>query len=178
MHRPDEFSAAYHLGLSLQAGRVTLEDLAAGLQLLEPMCVTECAKRPDRAEIVVPALNASIDASAELVGDGVAFTQAAREFHDLIVSFTPNATIRYAVRSYVACGLHKKKPGPRPSPAEASTRPKARPKTPSTHTAASSRRSPTGALPKPNDSPDPTSRQPRRSSSTASATPSSTHQRR
>ncbi|HET8993409.1 MAG TPA: FCD domain-containing protein [Rhodococcus sp. (in: high G+C Gram-positive bacteria)] len=102
VHRPDEFSAAYHLGLSLQAGRVTLEDLAAGLQLLEPMCVTECAKRPDRAEIVVPALNASIDASAELVGDGVAFTQAAREFHDLIVSFTPNATIRYAVRSYVA----------------------------------------------------------------------------
>ncbi|MFZ2172773.1 MAG: FCD domain-containing protein, partial [Rhodococcus sp. (in: high G+C Gram-positive bacteria)] len=32
----------------------------------------------------------------------VAFTQTAREFHDLIVSFTPNATIRYAVRSYVA----------------------------------------------------------------------------
>ena len=33
VHRPDESSAAYHLGLALQARRVTLGDLAAGLQL-------------------------------------------------------------------------------------------------------------------------------------------------
>jgi len=38
VHRPNESSAAYHLGLSLQAGRVTIGDLAAGLQLLEPLC--------------------------------------------------------------------------------------------------------------------------------------------
>jgi len=31
VHRPDESSAAYHLGLALQARRVPLGDLAAGL---------------------------------------------------------------------------------------------------------------------------------------------------
>ena len=102
VHRPDEWSAAYHLGLALQGAQVTLRDLAVGLQMLEPTCAAECAKRPDRVEVVVPALNAAIDASAELVEDGVAFTQSAREFHDLVVSFTPNVTVRYVVSSLVA----------------------------------------------------------------------------
>lgn len=101
VHRPNESSAAYHLGLALQGAQVTLADLAASLQMLEPLCAAECASRPDRAEVVVPALNASIEASAELVGDGVAFTHAAREFHDLVVSFTPKATVRYVVSSLV-----------------------------------------------------------------------------
>src|ERR1700761_8452202 len=34
VHRPDEASAAYHLGLALQGRRVNLGDLAAGLRLL------------------------------------------------------------------------------------------------------------------------------------------------
>ncbi|AYJ50366.1 FadR/GntR family transcriptional regulator [Rhodococcus sp. P1Y] len=102
VHRPDEFSAAYHLGLSLQAGRVTLNDLAVGLQTLEPMCAAACAQRPDRNAIVVPALTAAIEESSHQLGDGVAFTHSSREFHDLVVSFTPNASIRYAVSSYVA----------------------------------------------------------------------------
>ena len=45
VHRPDESSAAYHLGLALQGARVTLGDLTAGLQLLEPLCAAECARR-------------------------------------------------------------------------------------------------------------------------------------
>ncbi|WP_026402028.1 FadR/GntR family transcriptional regulator [Actinomadura rifamycini] len=102
VHRPDGASAAYHLGLVLQGGRVTLRDLAEGLQTLEPMCAAECARRPDRGEAVVPALTANIDASRALVGDGLAFTRTAREFHDLLVSFTPNATVRYIVSSLVA----------------------------------------------------------------------------
>jgi GntR family transcriptional repressor for pyruvate dehydrogenase complex len=102
VHRPDESSAAYHMGLALQGGRVTLGDLAAGLQMLEPMCAAECARRPDRLDEVVPALSANIEASAEQVGDGVAFTHAARDFHDLVVAFTPNATVRYVVSSLVA----------------------------------------------------------------------------
>jgi len=102
VHRPDESSAAYHLGLALQARQVTLGDLAAGLRLLEPQCAAECARRPDRAEVVVPALVANIDTSAGLTGDGVAFTQAAREFHDMLVAFTPNATVRHVVGSLVA----------------------------------------------------------------------------
>ncbi|WP_067862890.1 FadR/GntR family transcriptional regulator [Nocardia shimofusensis] len=102
VHRPDESSAAYHLGLALQGARVTLGDLAAGLRMLEPTCAAECARRDDRAEAVIPALVESIDRSAELLDDGVAFTHAAREFHDLIVSFTPNQTVRYVVSTLVA----------------------------------------------------------------------------
>lgn len=101
VHRPDESSAAYHLGLALQARKVTLADLADGLQLLEPLCPAQCARRPDRAESVVPALTAAIDKSAEVTGDGVAFTRTAREFHDLLVAFTPNATLRHVVGSLV-----------------------------------------------------------------------------
>jgi DNA-binding FadR family transcriptional regulator len=101
VHRPDESSAAYHLGLALQGARVTLGDLAAALQMLEPLCAAECARRPDRAEVVVPALEANIHACEEVVGDGVAFTRTAREFHDLVVAFTPNATVRCVVSSLV-----------------------------------------------------------------------------
>jgi DNA-binding FadR family transcriptional regulator len=102
VHRPDESSAAYHLGLALQARRVTLGDLAAGLRLLEPLCPAECARRTDRTQVVVPALAANIEISAGLTKDGVAFTRAAREFHDMLVAFTPNATIRHVVGSLVA----------------------------------------------------------------------------
>src|SRR5262249_23753351 len=72
--RPDESSVAYHLGLALQGGRVTLGDLAAGLQLLEPLCAAECARRPDRADAVVPVLRDNVEKAAGLMSDGVAFT--------------------------------------------------------------------------------------------------------
>ncbi|KAA9159795.1 FadR family transcriptional regulator [Amycolatopsis acidicola] len=101
VHRPDEWSAAYHLGLALQGARVTLGDLAASLRMLEPLCAAECARREDRAETVVPALTANIEASLAVVGDGVAFTQTAREFHELVVEHTPTATVRYVIRSLV-----------------------------------------------------------------------------
>jgi GntR family transcriptional regulator, transcriptional repressor for pyruvate dehydrogenase complex len=102
VHRPDESSAAYHLGLALEARRVTLGDLAAGLRVLEPLCAEECARRSDRDDEVMPALTANLKASAQLTGDGVAFTRAAREFHDLLVASNPNATIRHVVGSLVA----------------------------------------------------------------------------
>jgi DNA-binding FadR family transcriptional regulator len=102
IHRPDASSAAYHLGLALQGGRVTLGDLAAGLQQLEPLCAAACAGRDDRADAVVPALRANLDASAALVGAGPDFTHTARQFHDLIVASAPNATMRLLVGSLVA----------------------------------------------------------------------------
>ncbi|MEU8896056.1 FCD domain-containing protein [Nocardia sp. NPDC048505] len=102
VHRPNESSAAYHLGLALQGARVTLGDLASGLRTLEPMCAAECARREDRAEVVVPALEANIAACTALIGEGIEFTHTAREFHDLVVSFHPNATLRYVVSSLVA----------------------------------------------------------------------------
>jgi DNA-binding FadR family transcriptional regulator len=102
VHRPDQASSAYHLGLLLQGAGVTLGDLAEGLQRLEPLCAGEVARRPDRATAVVPVLTANVDASADAVSDGVAFTRISREFHDLVVAFTPNDTVRYVVRSLVA----------------------------------------------------------------------------
>lgn len=102
VHRPDQSSAAYHLGLVLQGARVTLGDLAQGLLKLEPLCAAEVARRPDRMTTAIPALTANVTACADAVADGVAFTRIAREFHDLVVAFTPNDTIRYVVRSLVA----------------------------------------------------------------------------
>ncbi|WP_319447791.1 MULTISPECIES: FadR/GntR family transcriptional regulator [unclassified Mycobacterium] len=102
VHRPDQSSGAYHLGLVLQGAGVTLGDLAEGLRQLEPLCAGEVARRADRMTAVVPALIANVDAAAEAVSDGVTFTRIAREFHDLVVVFTPNDTIRHVVRSLVA----------------------------------------------------------------------------
>jgi DNA-binding FadR family transcriptional regulator len=127
VHRPDQASGAYHLGLLLQGARVTLGDLAQGLLLLEPLCAGEVARRTDRATAVVPALTANVDASADAVSDGVAFTRIAREFHDLVVAFTPNDTMRYVVRSLVALwsaqeqqwAATRTKRGEYPSPAAA-----------------------------------------------------------
>jgi GntR family transcriptional regulator, transcriptional repressor for pyruvate dehydrogenase complex len=102
IHRPDRSSGAYHLGLVLQGAGVTLGDLAEGLRLMEPLCAAEVARRADRATAVVPVLMANVEASADVVSDGVAFTRVAREFHDLVVGFTPNETVRHVVRSLVA----------------------------------------------------------------------------
>lgn len=102
VHRPDQSSAAYHLGLVLQGASVTLGDLAEGLLQLEPQCAAAVARRSDRLTAVVPVLTANVEASANVVSDGVAFTRIAREFHDLVVAFTPNDTVRYVVRSLVA----------------------------------------------------------------------------
>jgi len=127
VHRPDQTSGAYHLGLVLQGAGVTLGDLAEGLLQLEPLAAAEVARRPDRMAVVIPALTANVDASADAVSDGIAFTRIAREFHDLVVAFTPNDTIRHVVRSLVklwsaqeqqwAAAVTRR--GEYPSPAEA-----------------------------------------------------------
>jgi GntR family transcriptional regulator, transcriptional repressor for pyruvate dehydrogenase complex len=70
--------------------------------LIEPLCAAECARRPDRAETVVPPLTANLEVSAGLTGDGSAFTKAARQFHDMLVELNPNATIRHVAGSLVA----------------------------------------------------------------------------
>jgi GntR family transcriptional regulator, transcriptional repressor for pyruvate dehydrogenase complex len=101
IHRPDETSAAYHIGLALQSSRITLGDLAGGLLLLEPLCAAACAQREDRLEAIVPALRANLEESAEVVDEGPAFTRTARCFHELVVDATPNSTTRFVVGSLV-----------------------------------------------------------------------------
>lgn len=105
VHQPDETSAAYHLGLVLQGGRVGLGDLARAIQLLEPMCAAACARREDRATEVVPLLTANVEACATLVNSGKEFADVAREFHRLVVALVGNATIRHVVGSLVTLWL-------------------------------------------------------------------------
>jgi DNA-binding FadR family transcriptional regulator len=38
-------------------------------------------------------------ASEDCIDDGAAFTRASREFHDVVVGFDPNATLRVVVKS-------------------------------------------------------------------------------
>lgn len=46
IHRPEGVSAAYHIGLALQAAGATLRDLAQGLLKLEPAMAARCGTRP------------------------------------------------------------------------------------------------------------------------------------
>src|SRR6201982_2052619 len=56
VHAPAKTSAAYLLGLLLQSDYVPLADLGTALQELEPACAALAARRPDRADTLVPAL--------------------------------------------------------------------------------------------------------------------------
>lgn len=102
IHPPGWASAAYALGLSLQGQGLTVNDLAGALRTMEPLCVAECAKRDDRADTVVPALEANIEASEQSLGEGADFTAVARNFHDILGDWTPNPTLRLVMRSLVA----------------------------------------------------------------------------
>jgi DNA-binding FadR family transcriptional regulator len=99
VHAPDIGTAGYALGLTLQAMQVRVPDLGATLAILEPICVAQCARRPDRAETVVPRLRELLAASEPLLDDGPAFTRASREFHDALADFTPVETMRVVVKS-------------------------------------------------------------------------------
>lgn len=93
VHSPSVATAAYMMGLVLQAEQTTLKDLSAALTVLEPACAALCARRPDRATTVMPALREILDQSAELVDDAGAFATTARAFHTTLVRGCGNATI-------------------------------------------------------------------------------------
>lgn len=99
VHAPDIGTAGYALGLTLQAMRVTAPDLGAALATLEPLCAAHCAGRSDRKRVVVPRLTELLAESEHHIGDGAAFTRSSREFHDTIVDFEPDVTLRVVVKS-------------------------------------------------------------------------------
>jgi GntR family transcriptional repressor for pyruvate dehydrogenase complex len=99
VHAPDIGTAGYALGLALQAMQVKVPDLGAALVTLEPLCVAHCAQRSDRRRAVLPRLRELLAASERCRDDGAAFTRASREFHDALVGFEPNATLRVVVKS-------------------------------------------------------------------------------
>jgi GntR family transcriptional repressor for pyruvate dehydrogenase complex len=99
VHSPDIATAGYALGITLQAMQVPVADVGAALATLEPLCASLCAARPDRRRNVVPLLRASLEASRAVIDDGPAFTRSSREFHDLMVTLVPNATLRVLTKS-------------------------------------------------------------------------------
>jgi DNA-binding FadR family transcriptional regulator len=99
VHAPDIGTAGYALGLTLQSMQVKAIDLGEALAVLEPLCAARCAQRKDRHETVVPRLRELLATSEACIDDGVAFTKASREFHDTLVGFETNATLRVVVKS-------------------------------------------------------------------------------
>jgi GntR family transcriptional repressor for pyruvate dehydrogenase complex len=99
VHAPDIGTAGYALGLTLQAMQVRVPDLGVALATLEPLCASHCAQRSDRGRAVVPQLEKLLAESDRCLDDGAAFTRASREFHDTLVGFEPNATLRVVVKS-------------------------------------------------------------------------------
>lgn len=99
VHAPDIGTAGYALGLTLQAMQVKVPDLGAALATLEPQSAARCAERTDREKAVVPRLEELLAECDDRIGDGAAFTRASREFHDVLVGFDPNATLRVVVES-------------------------------------------------------------------------------
>ncbi|OCB11325.1 FadR/GntR family transcriptional regulator, partial [Mycobacterium intracellulare] len=99
VHAPAKTSAAYMLGLLLQSESVEVADLGMALQELEPACAALAARRPDRAETLVPDLTRINESMAEHLEDGRRFTEIGREFHDLVVRGCGNHTIIAVVGS-------------------------------------------------------------------------------
>lgn len=94
--RPTVDTAAYHLGLVLQGSGVDLRDLASARHLLEPLCVSLAAERPD-AEEVAAHLEELVDDSEALMGDGAAFTTSLLRFHEELLAACQNKTLQILV---------------------------------------------------------------------------------
>jgi GntR family transcriptional regulator, transcriptional repressor for pyruvate dehydrogenase complex len=93
IHSPKAKTAAYMLGMVLQAGHVPLTDLAEALLEFEPACAAKAAESADRVSKLVPVLVGLNAELAERLGDGPAFTLLARRFHDAVVQGCGNATM-------------------------------------------------------------------------------------
>jgi GntR family transcriptional repressor for pyruvate dehydrogenase complex len=96
VRRPTPASAAYHLGLSLQAAGADIKDLAAARQLLEPLCASLAAQRPDCKEVAAR-LDALNDEGEALIGQGAAFTASLLRFHAELVEASESVTLRILV---------------------------------------------------------------------------------
>jgi DNA-binding FadR family transcriptional regulator len=93
VHLPSARGVAYMVSLVLQSRQTPIDDVGAALLELEPLCAAICAGRPDRAETVVPALEAITERQAEALNDATAFNRAAREYHETIVAQCGNETM-------------------------------------------------------------------------------------
>jgi DNA-binding FadR family transcriptional regulator len=94
VHAPTQEAVAYSLSLVLRSSRVLVSDVTDAWGGLEALCAAACARRPDRAEAVVPALREVHEASlAALSGPGTAFEQLMAGFHALLAERCGNQTL-------------------------------------------------------------------------------------
>ena len=93
VHRPKPSNTAHMLALVLEVRDVTLGDVSAARERLEPMCAAICAERADRAETVLPVLDALQEEAERCVHDEEAFTHSCLAFHREIVNRCGNQTM-------------------------------------------------------------------------------------
>lgn len=94
VHLPTADRVAYMVGLVLQSQQTQLHDVGQSLRLLEPLCASLCAERPDRGDELVPRLREIVEAQAGLVGGDIsAYNREARRFHTEIVAQCGNGTM-------------------------------------------------------------------------------------
>ncbi len=93
VHLPTAESAGYSLALSMTAAGTTIGDVAEALLVLEPMCAVACAQREDRAEQLVPRLDALNKEYETAIEDGIAAIALSRDFHEAIVDGCGNPAI-------------------------------------------------------------------------------------
>ena len=102
VQRPTVDAIAWTLGLVLQARQVSVADVARTVCMIEPACAAMCARRSDRAEVVVPALRGHVVQARAVVHDGVAFARAARQWDDAIVERCGNRTMQLVAGAITA----------------------------------------------------------------------------
>ncbi|SHH03954.1 transcriptional regulator, GntR family [Jatrophihabitans endophyticus] len=102
IHLPDGGSVSHAIGMTLQAERVHLRDVGELLANLEPQCAASCAGHPATRAALATQFEENLARAAASLGNGPAFTHWSRQFHDLVVASTPQATTRLVVRSLVA----------------------------------------------------------------------------
>jgi DNA-binding FadR family transcriptional regulator len=92
---PTPETAAYTIGMVLQARGVTTADVWGALQRLEPMVVELCSERADREEVLLPELERAQAALARAISDedGDAASLAARRWHETLVEHCGNESI-------------------------------------------------------------------------------------
>ena len=100
VHRPSYAAAASTLALVLRNQHTEIADVARSLAVLERECAVLCARRPDRARTVVPALRKLNDTARDLLdAEELTFTDAMTAFHEELMRGCGLATLALATRA-------------------------------------------------------------------------------
>ncbi|MFI5045963.1 MAG: FadR/GntR family transcriptional regulator [Acidimicrobiia bacterium] len=106
VHRPSYTDAASTIALVLRSHDTDIADVAQSLAVLERECALLCARRPDRARTVVPALRALNDTARSLVdADELTFAEAMTAFHEELMRGCGLASLALATRAIGAIWL-------------------------------------------------------------------------